>query len=509
MNESRFYPKSFCYLLLILFSIGFVSTNCARAVFSENTDTGINLDQAVSDAMKNDTLINDVSNDLQDDVISVDQSIDATIPPSPPVFDWVKTFGGAGQDYGYSVAVDRSGNVYIAGNFEGTVDFGGGSVTSQGGSDAFVTSFDSSGVHRWQKTIGGVGNEQSWAIAIDPSDNVYLSGLYSDSVDLGGGIETSHGQSDVFWVSYTSSGVHRWQQVVGGVDLDACYDVATDGNGNIYLTGWFNISAELGGNAETSKGMNDIFLTSFSNSGVHRWQKALGGVDSDMGKKLVVDHQNNVYLVGKYEGAAELGGGTENSQGGEDIFITSFDSSGVHRWQKSLGGTGSDDIFDVAVDSTNNIYLTGSFASGTADLGGGSVISTSVISDVYLTSFDSNGTHRWQKVLTASGVRSEGLAIAIDRSDNVYNMGYFDGLANLGGGTETCNDSSDVYIASFDSSGTHRWQQVYNAGPRWSLAIDQSHNLYRGGSFSGTVDFGGGDVTSNGGSDIVLVKYKP
>ncbi|MBW2736079.1 MAG: hypothetical protein JRH20_27145, partial [Deltaproteobacteria bacterium] len=145
--------------------------------------------------------------------------------------------------------------------------------------------------------------------------------------------------------------------------------MAVDASGNVYVTGYFAGTANLGGGDVTATGSSDVFITSFTSAGGHRWQKALGGTSSSAGLSVAVDGNGDVYVVGNYQGAANFGGGDVTALGSSDIFVTSFTAAGAHRWQKSLGGTSLDYCDSVAVSGSGNVYLVGDFME-TADLGG-------------------------------------------------------------------------------------------------------------------------------------------
>ena len=140
--------------------------------------------------------------------------------PGSPVGAWssddraVAVFGGTSYDYGYSVAVDSSGNVYTAGLFYGTVDFDPGSGTENrtavGGADAYLLKLDSSGDYAWLAVFGDINSEIAEGVAVDSSGNVYVTGYFGGTVDFdpGSGTDnhTSTGYNDVFVLKLDSSG---------------------------------------------------------------------------------------------------------------------------------------------------------------------------------------------------------------------------------------------------------------------------------------------------------------
>ncbi len=111
---------------------------------------------------------------------------------------WSPGFGDVDDEGGYDIVVDSAGNVLVTGFFEGPVDFGGGSITSAGSFDIFVAKFDSAGTHIWSQGFGGVGLDNGFAIGTDGAGNVLVTGAFSGTVDFGGGPITSAGAGDIF-----------------------------------------------------------------------------------------------------------------------------------------------------------------------------------------------------------------------------------------------------------------------------------------------------------------------
>src|SRR6185369_10039985 len=101
---------------------------------------------------------------------------------------WSKRVGGAGNERGYSIAVDQAGDVIVAGSFEQTVDFGGGPLTSAGSRDVFIAKYSGlTGAHVWSKRFGSVGDDYGYGVGADPDGNVVLAGAFAGTVDFGGG----------------------------------------------------------------------------------------------------------------------------------------------------------------------------------------------------------------------------------------------------------------------------------------------------------------------------------
>jgi len=198
------------------------------------------------------------------------------LPDGPAVADaarpnagWPRRLGGAGCEWVGGVAVDRSGNVVVTGYFEGTVDFGGGPLTSAGFGDVFVASYSPAGAHRWSKRFGssksyGLGR----GVAVDKSGNAVVTGDFEGTVGFGGAPLKSAGEDDTFVASFDPTGTHRWSKRFGsassehydGTTFGDSYGVALDGSGNVVVTGTFQETVDFGGGPLTSASCTDIFL---------------------------------------------------------------------------------------------------------------------------------------------------------------------------------------------------------------------------------------------------------
>ena len=194
------------------------------------------------------------------------------------VRQWATYYGGNGEDNDYNCATDGSGNVYLAGRtFSSNNIASGGHRNTQGDSaNAFLVKFNGSGVRQWATYYGGVNygdSEKNYSggfCATDGNGNIFLAGstMSTDNIASGGHQNTIGGAYDVFLVKFNGLGVRQWATYYGGSGWDVTTYCATDGNGNLYLSGFTSSFSNIasGGHRNTLDGEDDSFLAKFSNS---------------------------------------------------------------------------------------------------------------------------------------------------------------------------------------------------------------------------------------------------
>jgi hypothetical protein len=253
------------------------------------------------------------------------------------------------------------------------VDFGGGALFSAGGADMFLVKYSSTGAHVWSKRFGGGGTDMGMAVGTDSLGNVYVGGTFEGSVNFGGGTLTSAGARDIFVAKYTSAGQHVWSKRFGGTSGEDVRGVAVDGAGDVLLTGQFLGTINFGGPTLTSAGYEDIFLAKLSGvSGGHVWSKRLGSMSApDFGYGVAVDGSGNVAITGFFAGSVNFGGGAFLAQV-YDIFVAKYSSAGAYISARRYGdpaGLYSSQYGDaIAMSSSGTIFITGHFV-GTLDFG--------------------------------------------------------------------------------------------------------------------------------------------
>ncbi len=357
---------------------------------------------------------------------------------------WARKAGGTYWDYGYGIAVDVSGNNYVMGCFKNMATFGSATLTSYGDWDIFIAKLDSNGNWLWVTKAGGTGDDWGYGIAVDSSGNNYVTGWFGGSATFGSTILTSNGGADIFVAKLDSSGNWLWSKNAGGIDCDEGQSIAVDANGNSYVTGYFSDSATFGSTTLTSSGGNDIFIAKLDSSGNWLWAKKAGGTSGDYVNGIAVDASGNSYVTGYFNTSATFGSATLASSGSYDIFVAKLDSSGNWLWAKNAGGTDYDCGNSIAVDASGNIYVTGGFE-GTATFGS-TTLTSNGDSDIFIAKLDSSGNWLGAtKTGGTDTVVSYG--IAVDASGNNYVTGFFYRTATFGPTTLTSSGSADIFVA--------------------------------------------------------------
>jgi len=339
-----------------------------------------------------------------------------------PIF--VKTWGGSSGDSLYAVAVDSTGNIYCAGV---TYSFGAGG-------DALLLKYDSSGTLQWAKTWSGSSWDILSAVAVDSAGNIYCAGYFGA------------GYSNALLLKYDSSGALQWAKTWGGSSWDILSAVAVDSAGNIYCAGYTD---------SFGAGVEDALLLKYNSSGALAWANTWGGSDSDYLSAVAVDSAGNIYCAGHTD---SFGAGYE------DALLLKYNSLGTLQWVMTWGGSDSDRLDAVAVDSAGNIYCAGfsrSFGTGWAD--------------ALLLKYNSSGALQWAETW-GDGSGDDLYAVAVDSAGNVYCAG---GTASFGTG------GWDALLLKYNSSGTLQLAKTWGGSSTdWlsAVAVDSTGNIYLGGS---------------------------
>jgi len=399
---------------------------------------------------------------------------------------WSHQFGSTHYDDAISIAVDNFGNVYVAGTSNGFM-YIQGDDTGNPDYDVFVKKFDASGNQLATLQIGTTTTEWSPFITIDNFGNVLVAG--STRGILGG--VSNQGDFDVFVAKLNSSLVLQGAITqIGTTGYENASSIATDVNGNVYVSG-FTDGAFVG---NSNQGLYDGFVAKFNSSLVLQGtvtQFGTANVDAIF-SSMAVDSSGSVYVAGSTSGAFV---GNSN-QGLVDGFVAKFNSSLVLQGTvKQFGSTDEVHIFSIVVDGSGNVYVAGStygaFA-GNTNLGGG---------DGFVAKFNSSLVLQGTVKQFGSTEDDNIFSVVVDRSGNVYvagsTYGAFAGTTNQG--------DIDCFVAKFNSSlvlqGTINEFGSSGDDQAWTIAVDGEGSIYVAG-YTSDVLFG----SSAGYYDAFLMK---
>jgi hypothetical protein len=402
---------------------------------------------------------------------------------------WAAYFDTTATDRGLSVITDSNNNIYMTGFYAASSSqnvrngsdinnyiISGITLPATTGEAAFLIKYNSLGIVQWATFLNGTGNDRGLSLDVDSSDNIYLSGFYIS----------------------TSSVIVR------------------DVSGNSQTASLITLPA--------SGATSNAFLIKYNSSGIAQWATYLGNNDAaDEGKAVKVDSLNNIYLGGYYNSTStvsiqDVSGigqtpsptitvlpSTTNRAG----FLIKYNSSGIAQWAIYLNGNGDDEIIDMAIDSLDNVYITGTYRNSTTPLtnvinskdnnyeNSGIQLVNPVNLGYYLIKYNSSGKAEWATCQTAA--LTFGNAIAIDSNDNIYTIGntgteqsirnaitkessYSDSSIRIGGG-------SAAFLIKYNSSGAPQWATTIdgtNSDGAGSIVIDSYNNIYFTGFYNST-----------------------
>ncbi len=416
--------------------------------------------------------------------------------------EWVQVYDspGSDDDEAYAMTVDAAGNVYV----------GGYSTDLDGYDQMHTIKYNTNGVEQWSATHAGTGGDDDYvyAIAVDASGNVYVTGTAYNT-------GTS---SDLATVKYDSTGIEQWVATYSGpgTSSDAANDIAVDGSGNVFVTGYTGYPAR------------DCVTIMYDASGTEQWANVYNGTgdDWDHGSALVVDGSSNVFVMGF----------TTNGADNRDALTIMYDSTGAQQWLSTYDGNfhGNDSTADITLDGLGNVVVTGwteitlnnyqcltvqynsvgveqwaTIYNGVEGEGaGGNCITSDGLGNTYVggdtdnsltgrdfctIKYDSTGASQWVAVYNGPQDAHEDVdAIAVDSLGNVYVTGQIATLSN----------DDDFVTVMYDSQGVEQWDIAYNGDAdgwdrSYALAVDGSGNVFVAGT----------SYDASGYTNFVTVKY--
>ena len=338
---------------------------------------------------------------------------------------WLTQWGTSGEETGSGVAVDAAGTTWGSGSTSG--DLGG---TNAGSNDIFLTPLSTTGVVGTSMQRGGTGSDTGMATALVGGSKVFVVGHTNSPIWDGA---AAIGIFDAFAVGYSTAGVWQSTARYGSTTTDFVNGAA--GNATHLLVAG-RASGTIDGQAQV--GVGDAFLSKRDSTGALVWTRVVGTTTTDSGEGTAFDSAGNAYLVGYTAGSMPA----FTSAGGFDLFVARYDANGNQTLLKQWGTSSFDFAYNVKVDGSGNIYLTGQTV---GDLSGQT---NNGRIDAFLTKLDSSGSVLWTRLLGGTGDDTS-TELVLDAAGRVWIGGYSDSAFAGHSG----DGSADAFVAEYDGDG--------------------------------------------------------
>jgi len=280
-----------------------------------------------------------------------------------------------------------------------------------------------------------------------------------------------------------------WATYMGGLGYDAAYDIATDSNCNIFMTGYTTSWTDIATAFSYHSSLNyeeDAFIEMFSPKGNLLWGTYFGGNKDEIGYSIFIDNRGFIYITGftnSTNGIASASAYQTNLFSGTDVFIGKFNSSGQRVWSTYYGGESGDYAFDIAVGNHNDVIIVGRTVSTTNFATPGAFkTSTGSTGDAFILKFDTSGKRQWATYYGGTDYDYAN-SVIVDDNGNIYLTGETNSINLATAGTHQYykDDSYDAYIAKFNTNGQRIWATYYGGNDfdkGESIVLDKNKNIY-------------------------------
>jgi hypothetical protein len=284
---------------------------------------------------------------------------------------WARSFPVPGHQHAFGLSV-TSDHTLVACRLDEGIDFGGGYLDAIGGVNVFVARLDDAGNHVWSRRFAGTSHEmypKNGVLRASESGEFYLAGSFEASLDFGTGVLMSTGGRDIYVAKFTADGTCLWSKRFGDTSDQDVSGAAVDEVGSLVIAGTFNGSLDVGGGALVSAGGKDMFLAKLGGAGGHTWSRRFGDAVDDYPGRVVLDNSGNLAMAGTRTRTIDFGGG-EMVPTDVDVYLVHFDPLGTYASGHLYVGPGYQFETACAAGPDGSIVIGGMFQ-GSVDFGGG------------------------------------------------------------------------------------------------------------------------------------------
>ena len=425
-----------------------------------------------------------------------------------PSFQWAGTVPNVSTPgqfaYVNDVDVAPDGTAYVTGQVGGPRAIVGDTIVGGG----YVARYDSLGNCLWARTSYGT------RVSVNGADGAYVVGSFSGSMAFAGTTLTASGQ-DAFVAKYDANGQELWARQMGGALNDGGYSVAVDGLGRVHVGGSFRGTGTFGSTTLVATHDTTGFHATYDANGTFQWAVLAGGFESwtnqlALSNRMDCDAAGNTYMAGQFNGTATFGSTTISTTDLDRAYLARFDASGNCTWVIPTGAEYGNDITNVRVSPSGNVYLYGGFAGVSATFGGTVLTNNEpTYLDIYLAQFDASGNAQWAEPIASTFFNDWPASLDVDDSGNAWISGKVSLAAPGQIGSFPVN--TGTFIAEFDGAGTALMAQNFVNARSVRHAVGSNGDHFLWGDFT-SAEFDPGSGTNvfaslSDGQEGYLARY--
>jgi hypothetical protein len=391
----------------------------------------------------------------------------------------------------------------------GAAGGGGGSGAATAGTAGAPADPVPPGAPQWGRRFGDADNQYASALVVDPSGDLVLAGHFYGGLDFGGGELHSAGYTDIYLARLGPEGGHVFSRRYGDAQPQYANALAIDGSSNILMAGFFQGSVDFGGGALQTAGDWDVLVAKLDATGHPLWARRFGDEKCQQAYAVAVDADDDVALAGVFYGTIDFGQGALPSHGERDLFVAKLDPNGAVLWAHGFGGVGYQDATSVAFDQQGNVVVVGVFDPA-LDFGAG-LLPNGGGRDAFVAKLDPDGQPVWSRSFGSDGDQAVE-HVAVDSAGSLLLAGHFSGSVDFGGGVLVSQGARDAFVVKLDPDGQHLWSRSFgDAGDQAAMAValDAQDDVLVSGEAEGAIGLDGATLQGNGGMDAFVIKLDP
>lgn len=350
----------------------------------------------------------------------------------------------------------------------------------------------------WAELFGAVGLQTATAVAADSSGNLYVGGSFFGSLILPDKTLVASGKGDAFLLKLDPSGKVLWGVSFGGAGATTSVTaLAVDASGAVLVEGSVWLAPSSVGGATVPPG---LFVAKLGADSTPAWTKSFGENNTATGARvaagtIAVLSGGDVVLGGLFvQSDIDFGKGPLHNGGSKNngflARISGGDGSGI--WSKGLcGGTDSCNLSNLTVGADDSVYVAGQFH-GTASLGTGSTLISKGTQDLFVAKLQQDGTPEWGREIGGANSVGSVAALTLAGKDSLIVAGGLAGTMDFGGGGVTSPPSNlDSFVARYTLGNVFVGNVVVQSAPVSAAAGDADGNVFIGGTSQGAFYIGG------------------